>query len=271
MSNYLIEYDSSLVPIEQIFEPLRNETPASLTHYRDNNDNDINTLFAPYTDEPAAIQTNYYTYQSSVKKDLNEVFQAMVVFPVGHIMIWPSSTPPINYLLADGTSYDVTSYPELYNVIGITYGGVVGSTFNVPNMTQQAMPYYDTNNTLSYGDSSGVTVVSLYENQLPLHTHTTTDNDAIIAGHTHFAYPANASFVYAATMNVNDNGTGNIDPINYVVNISNNQPLPNQTGTNTDTIVTFNTNQTGVNTNNSSGSLDIQNPYIIINYVIKYK
>ena len=40
---------------------------------------------------------------------------------------------PNGYLIADGASYKTTDYPELFNIIGYTYGGSDG-TFNVPNL-----------------------------------------------------------------------------------------------------------------------------------------
>lgn len=40
---------------------------------------------------------------------------------------------PNGYLLADGASCKTTDYPELFNIIGYTYGGSDG-TFNVPNL-----------------------------------------------------------------------------------------------------------------------------------------
>jgi len=40
---------------------------------------------------------------------------------------------PRGYLLADGASYKTTDYPELFDIIGYTYGGSDG-TFNVPNL-----------------------------------------------------------------------------------------------------------------------------------------
>jgi len=41
-------------------------------------------------------------------------------------------SPPAGYLLCNGASYLSTDYPNLYSVIGNTYGGS-GSSFNVPN------------------------------------------------------------------------------------------------------------------------------------------
>jgi len=39
---------------------------------------------------------------------------------------------PNNYLLCDGSSISTTNYPDLFNLIGYTYGGS-GNTFNLPN------------------------------------------------------------------------------------------------------------------------------------------
>jgi microcystin-dependent protein len=39
---------------------------------------------------------------------------------------------PNNYLLCDGSSISTTDYPDLFNLIGYTYGGS-GNTFNLPN------------------------------------------------------------------------------------------------------------------------------------------
>ena len=45
----------------------------------------------------------------------------------------PADKIPSDWLLCDGTEYNVTDYPELYWTIGNTYGGTEGSTFNVPD------------------------------------------------------------------------------------------------------------------------------------------
>jgi hypothetical protein len=39
---------------------------------------------------------------------------------------------PLNYLICDGSGVSTTAYPELFNIIGYTYGGS-GNTFNLPN------------------------------------------------------------------------------------------------------------------------------------------
>ena len=53
--------------------------------------------------------------------------------PIGVIQAFSGTTIPYGYLLADGASYKVADYPDLYAVIGNTYGGD-STNFNVPNL-----------------------------------------------------------------------------------------------------------------------------------------
>lgn len=56
--------------------------------------------------------------------------------PIGVIQAFSGQTAPHGYLLADGTSYKVADYPDLYAVIGNTYGGDT-ENFNVPNLVDK--------------------------------------------------------------------------------------------------------------------------------------
>jgi len=53
---------------------------------------------------------------------------------VGEIKMWPVSTSPLGYLLCNGQSVSTTTYANLFNVIGYTFGGSGGS-FLLPNYT----------------------------------------------------------------------------------------------------------------------------------------
>ena len=46
---------------------------------------------------------------------------------------------PSGYLLCDGTNYLKSDYPDLENIIGVTYGGSNGLNFNVPDLTEQTI------------------------------------------------------------------------------------------------------------------------------------
>lgn len=56
-------------------------------------------------------------------------------FPIGSIISFSGTSIPNNWLLADGSEVSRETYPELFQLIGTTYGDGDGSTtFNLPDM-----------------------------------------------------------------------------------------------------------------------------------------
>lgn len=54
--------------------------------------------------------------------------------PIGAMLPYGNTTPPENWLICDGSEVSRTTYAELFNVIGTSYGSGDGSTtFNLPN------------------------------------------------------------------------------------------------------------------------------------------
>ncbi len=53
--------------------------------------------------------------------------------PAGSMNMFAGSSAPAGYLICDGSSYSTATYPDLFAVIGYTYGGSSG-TFTVPDM-----------------------------------------------------------------------------------------------------------------------------------------
>ena len=96
------------------------------------------------------------------------------VAPTGSVIMWTTSTPPAGWLLCNGASYPQTQYPDLYAVIGISYGGVLGSgPFSVPDMRDMfpvgASP---TKPLTGVGSVGGSATVTLATGNLPSHNHT---------------------------------------------------------------------------------------------------
>ena len=57
----------------------------------------------------------------------------------GSCKVWPASTAPEGWIELDGTAISRTAYPQLFTLIGTTYGVGDGSTtFNVPNWAASA-------------------------------------------------------------------------------------------------------------------------------------
>lgn len=56
--------------------------------------------------------------------------------PLGTVLSFAGQTAPRGFLLCDGASYPTADYPDLYAVIGNTYGGDT-ENFNVPNLVDK--------------------------------------------------------------------------------------------------------------------------------------
>lgn len=100
---------------------------------------------------------------------------ALAFTPVGNIMEYAGTTAPTGWLLCDGSSYLVATYPDLFAIIGYTYGGA-GPNFNVPNLSGRVPISADVgagrltaNNNI--GNTAGTELVTLAPNESGYHTH----------------------------------------------------------------------------------------------------
>ena len=58
--------------------------------------------------------------------------------PIGTVLSYAGTTAPANYMIADGSEISRTSFSELFNIIGTTYGAGDGSTtFNLPDLNDK--------------------------------------------------------------------------------------------------------------------------------------
>jgi microcystin-dependent protein len=109
--------------------------------------------------------------------------------PVGAIQLWTgaSNKIPAGWLNCDGSSVLISAYPELYAVIGTSYGQVDVLHFNLPNFVGKfAIGVSPTNLIGSSGGSKTITT-----DNLPAHNHPNDLNSTGISvtatdsGHTH--------------------------------------------------------------------------------------
>lgn len=107
---------------------------------------------------------------------------------VGEIKAYGGSTIPAGWLLCDGQAVSRTTYPELFSVIGTTYGSGDGSTtFNVPDLRGR-FPIGSGTGTASdatertLGQSGGSERVTLSASQMPAHTHLMVGYDTAKSG-----------------------------------------------------------------------------------------
>lgn len=73
-------------------------------------------------------------YQDAIKYN---AVKSMRGLPIGSIVAWTSdqSSIPTGWILCSGATISVNTYPLLFDVIGNSYGGTVGSTFRIPPLT----------------------------------------------------------------------------------------------------------------------------------------
>lgn len=96
----------------------------------------------------------------------------------GTIVPFAGATAPTGWLMCDGSAVSRTTYSELFNVIGTTYGGGDGSTtFNLPDLTGRfplGSGTGDASDATAHtlGSKNGTETVTLNTNQIPSHAHT---------------------------------------------------------------------------------------------------
>jgi microcystin-dependent protein len=104
----------------------------------------------------------------------------------GDIVTTSRATCPTGTVAADGTSYTPAQYPQLYAAIGITHGGVAGTSFNVPDYRGRFLrgvdggiardPNRATRTAMNTGGNTGDNVGSVQTDSFQGHFHNWTVN-----------------------------------------------------------------------------------------------
>ena len=89
--------------------------------------------------------------------------------PTGSIIAYASTTPPSGWLLADGSSLVRSAYPELYQVIGTSYGSADATHFTLPNLQNRQITMAST--TANIGQTGGEQNHTLTTAELAAHSH----------------------------------------------------------------------------------------------------
>jgi microcystin-dependent protein len=75
------------------------------------------------------------TWGKKINDDLDTIDAVMgTAMPIGGLLDYAGATAPAGWLLCDGGSYPVASYPKLFAVIGTRYGGDGVTNFLVPDL-----------------------------------------------------------------------------------------------------------------------------------------
>lgn len=182
------------------------------------------------------------------------------ITPVGSIIMWPGTILnfPTGWAVCNGASLSATTYANLYNIIGTTYGGSAGVSFNLPDLRDRFIA--GAGSAYSVGNTGGSDSVTLTLAQTPKHSHTITDN-----GHAH---------------NITDNGHNhgfweiNSSAASGISQVKTNAGSQIKSDTTTAlTGITINANGTGIvgtnNTTEGDGAHENRPPYFALIYLIK--
>lgn len=100
--------------------------------------------------------------------------------PVGGSIVWygPEDTIPSDWMREDGRSLNKNSYPDLFAVIGYTYGGS-GNNFNLPDSRGQVIVHINESDTefSSLAKKYGTKTHKLIIDEMPAHYHDTANTD----------------------------------------------------------------------------------------------
>lgn len=169
-----------------------------------------------------------------------------IVIPSGSIIEFAGSTPPTGWLVCDGSEVSRLTYATLFDAIGTIYGSGDGSTtFNLPNL-QDRFPL-GSSSFAPLGMRGGNSTINLQ------HVHTTQDHVLTIAempSHTHSIswVSSNASDKCIPQGDVRGNWTG-------MQSGATGGNAPHNHGNTTSALPT---------------AQNILNPYVAVNYIIKY-
>jgi len=95
---------------------------------------------------------------------------------VGEIRIFAGNFAPEGWAFCAGQLLAISQYPQLYQLIGTTYGGDGSQTFALPDLRSRVPVHVGTGFVL--GQPAGTETVTLTTQQIPGHSHVPNCNSA---------------------------------------------------------------------------------------------
>jgi microcystin-dependent protein len=102
---------------------------------------------------------------------------------IGEIRLFGGNYAPPGWLLCDGSSASIQTYPALYSLIGVTYGGDGVATFGLPNLQGRVPIGIGQGPGLQnypLGANGGTQLSTMTAANLPVHTHSISVSSAYV-------------------------------------------------------------------------------------------
>jgi microcystin-dependent protein len=206
------------------------------------------------------------TTSPSYQLDVNGTFSHV---PPGTVIMYIAATAPAGFLLCNGSEISRTTYATLFAIISTTYGSGNGSTtFNLPDLRGRVPIGFGQGSGLtnrSLNGKGGAETHTLTTSEMPSHNHSISDpghgHSAGDNGHSHNITRGTTG--YTASYNSSrENVTGG-SRNNGDVNFGSDTGYAN---------VYVNNNTTGISVNNngSGNSHNNMQPFIVMNFIIKF-
>lgn len=142
--------------------------------------------------------------------------------PIGSVSLWNMSTPPIGYLICDGTTYSKSQYPDLYDALGSDYQ-ISAEQFKVPDFRGLvpigAGTHQDTNSkskTFTLGAEYGEYEHTQTIEELVNHRHNSRVQWANSPGNGVISTSTNNTYLQVDAQANNDGLTGGGQPFNVM-------------------------------------------------------
>lgn len=187
----------------------------------------------------------------------------------GTISLSASSAVPDGYLLCDGREVSRTTYAALFAVIGTSAGEGDGSTtFNLPNLQGKTAVGKNTGTFNTLGKTGGEETHKLTTSEIPKHKHDissgTVSTTSLVGKMWNLVYEG--SNAMGSASGVISKGVGSTETEKYTI------PATMQMGKDAIKLDASHNHTLSGNTkaNGSNGAHNNLQPYITLNYVIKY-
>lgn len=127
--------------------------------------------------------------------------------PLGTVLSFAGQTAPRGFLLCDGASYPTTEYPDLYAVIGNTYGGDT-ENFNVPDYRETVLVGVGENTTDTIASHDVYELGEFKDDQMQSHKHTLSIPDSVYQYTPTFSNGPGSNSKYTAATSNNSGRSG---------------------------------------------------------------
>jgi microcystin-dependent protein len=114
--------------------------------------------------------------RATTNRELRDKFASIRGDTPGTVKMWAGqvSKIPAGYRLCNGDEMLINDYPELFDVLGVAFGGDGLNSFRLPDLRGRFVVGYDNsdNDCNIIGQKGGMRSVALTEDEIPEHDHT---------------------------------------------------------------------------------------------------